>query len=296
MTTDRHTTTLMFGVGATKAGTSWLHNQLQAHPECHLKTIKELHYFSLTTPHQVTRALKIAETDAEAAHQKSRHAQPDKRAYAARRAADLTAWCGVLQAGLGAQDRYLDYLQQGRGERRLIGDVTPGYSLLPPETLTMMSLLTADVRFVYLMRDPVDRLWSHVRMICARADRASFADGALHLMAAILNGQRTTEIDGILKRGDYSAILDRLVQAVPRAQRLTVFYEDMFAPGGLTALCRFLGITPVEPVAEAKVHAGMPLTLPSDLKTRAQIFLQNQYHAVERQMGSIPGVWATNRL
>ncbi|MBC7739282.1 MAG: sulfotransferase [Candidatus Saccharibacteria bacterium] len=296
MTTDRHSTTLMFGVGATKAGTSWLHSQLQAHPQCHLKTIKELHYFSLTTPQQVARALKTAESDAEAARQKARVAGPDKRDYAARRAADLTAWCGVLQAGLGAQDRYLDYLQQGRGERRLIGDVTPGYSLLAPETLTMMSRLAPDVRFVYLMRDPVERLWSHVRMVCARADRGNFADGALHLLTAILDGQHSNEIDGILKRGDYSAILDRLAQAVPHSTLLTVFYEDMFAPGGLTELCDFLGITPVEPVAEAKVHAGVPLTMPPDLRKRAQVFLQHQYHAVERRMGTIPAKWAMNRL
>ena len=32
-------------VGAAKAGTSWLHTQLQAHPECHFRSIKELHYF-----------------------------------------------------------------------------------------------------------------------------------------------------------------------------------------------------------------------------------------------------------
>jgi len=286
----------MFGVGATKAGTSWLHNQLQAHPECHLKTIKELHYFSLTTPQQLNRALTTAQTDAEAAKIKARSAEPEKRAYTARRAADLVAWCGVLQAGLGAHDRYLDYLQQGQGDRHLIGDVTPGYSLLPSETLTLMSRLTPEVRFVYLMRDPVDRLWSHVRMVCARTDRANFADGALHMMAAILDGQRTNEIDGILKRGDYSAILDRLTDAVPQPQRLTMFYEDMFVPGGLTPLCHFLGIKPVEPVAGAKVHAGVPLTLPANLKTRAQVFLQHQYQAVDGRMGPIPAIWAANRV
>ena len=37
--------TLMFGVGATKAGTSWLYRYLADHPECHLRSIKELHFF-----------------------------------------------------------------------------------------------------------------------------------------------------------------------------------------------------------------------------------------------------------
>ena len=32
-------------VGAAKAGTTWLHTQLKAHPDCHFRAIKELHYF-----------------------------------------------------------------------------------------------------------------------------------------------------------------------------------------------------------------------------------------------------------
>ena len=36
---------LMFGVGAAKSGTSWLYQYLAAHPDCHLRSIKELHFF-----------------------------------------------------------------------------------------------------------------------------------------------------------------------------------------------------------------------------------------------------------
>ena len=37
--------TLLFCVGATKAGTSWLFDYLKHHPECHLRSVKELQYF-----------------------------------------------------------------------------------------------------------------------------------------------------------------------------------------------------------------------------------------------------------
>lgn len=133
-------------------------------------------------------------------------------------------------------------------------------------------------------------------MVCARADPANFADGAVRLMAAILDGQRTNQIDGILKRGDYSAILAKLAQAIPQPQRLSVFYEDMFAPGGLTPLCDFLGIRPVEPVPETRVHAGLPLTLPDALQIRAKMFLQGQYQAVQDRMGTVPAIWLANHI
>ena len=37
--------TMAICVGATKAGTSFLYEHLAAHPQCHFRTIKELHYF-----------------------------------------------------------------------------------------------------------------------------------------------------------------------------------------------------------------------------------------------------------
>ena len=37
--------TLLFGIGAAKAGTTWLYRYLAAHPEVRLPAVKELHYF-----------------------------------------------------------------------------------------------------------------------------------------------------------------------------------------------------------------------------------------------------------
>ena len=41
---------LMFGVGAAKSGTSWLHRYLDEHPECHFRAIKELQVQRLFQP------------------------------------------------------------------------------------------------------------------------------------------------------------------------------------------------------------------------------------------------------
>ncbi len=283
--------TLFFCVGATKAGTSWLHSQLQGHPDCHLRTIKELHYFSLTTEAQFARAIKQAKAEAAGVRDKAKTAPLDRLPYMQRRISDLEDWVQVLQAGYGAHDRYLDYLTAGAGTRRVVGDVTPAYGLLPPEMLTTMAGLTADVRFVYLMRDPVDRLWSHVRMNCARANRATFAEASLQMMEDILAGNLTPEMDGILRRGDYVAILDKLRMAIPAGQVLSVVYENMFNNGGLDQITGFLGLTPIPPKVESRVHAGLPLSLPSDLKSRARKFLDPQYQGVRERLADFPESW-----
>jgi hypothetical protein len=289
--TDHTDATLFFCVGATKAGTSWLHNQLQGHPECHLKTIKELHYFGLTGPEQFAAALKAAEAHVVTASAKVRNKDAAKRAYAEARVRDLTDWCEVLRAGPGAHDRYLAYLRGGLGGRRLMGDMTPAYGLLPAETLSMMAQLTADVRFVYLMRDPVARLWSHVRMISARNGLDNFGPRSLRMLRNILNGQTSPEAEGILIRGDYCTILDKLYQALPAHQRLVLFYEDMFAADGLKPVCDFLSIAQIVPAVETKVHAGLPLDLPDNLMARARAMLQPQYDGVRQRLGALPAGW-----
>ena len=42
---ETHSTPDFIGIGAQKAGTTWLHRNLQAHPEIWMPTEKELHYF-----------------------------------------------------------------------------------------------------------------------------------------------------------------------------------------------------------------------------------------------------------
>ncbi|MEO8241261.1 MAG: sulfotransferase [bacterium] len=283
--------TLFFCVGATKAGTSWLHSQLRDHPDCHLRSIKELHYFSMTTQTQFARAIRSARTEEAGLRDKIKTVAPDKLAYLQRRVTDLADWGQVLQAGLGAHDRYLDYLGAGGGTKRLIGDVTPAYGLLPADTLTAMARLTADVRFVYLMRDPVDRLWSHVRMNAARADRNGFAAASLQMLNDILSGKLTPEMDGILRRGDYVTILDKLQSAVPDGRFLPVFYEDLFKGDGLGRITDFLDVARIAPKAEARVHAGLPLALPAELESRTRGFLSGQYDGVERWLGALPEAW-----
>ncbi len=63
---------------------------------------------------------------------------------------------------------YLDYLGAGQGAA-VVGDITPAYGLLSVERLRAMAAL-GETRFLYILRDPVARLWSHVRMIAGRRE------------------------------------------------------------------------------------------------------------------------------
>ncbi|MEM8803647.1 MAG: hypothetical protein AAGF55_14030 [Pseudomonadota bacterium] len=100
---------LFFCVGAAKAGTSWLHKQLSAHPECHFRAIKELHYFDALEKNKLADEL--------IKHRDQQKAMLDQIAYTAKpvgqaksmRLADRAAWIDVLETG-GDVQAYLDYL------------------------------------------------------------------------------------------------------------------------------------------------------------------------------------------
>lgn len=286
MTTEA---TILMCVGATKAGTTWLFRHLSAHPDCHLRTIKELHYFDTVEVGGYDRqiALKVAEFDAVEAK-----GPGDRPWMHKRKLRDLADWAAVLEHRAEDAAAYLGYLMQGRGDRRVVGDVTPAYALLPVERLRRIAGLSGDVRFVYLIRDPLARLWSHVRMLAARAARGlgDLAAKAHGLMDRALSG----DLPAATERGDYAGALARLDAAVAPSRLLVMFYEDLMSRSGGERLHGFLGIGATEPNFDRRVHEGVALELEAGHRARALAYLRPQYDFVARRFPALPENWRRN--
>lgn len=267
---------LLFGVGATKAGTSWLYDWLSGHPECHLRPLKEVHYFD--TVETGKGAARLRELLDERAAVEARGGN--------RRRVEALADCIALFR-TPSDAAYLDYLMRGYSGHAVVGDVTPAYGLLSVARLREMAGLGAS-RFVYILRDPVARLWSHVRMIAKRRDPedAMTADRAGWILQRTIKGGE----EHIAARSDYRGAIERLSAAVPSAQRLFVFFEDLFTGPAAQEICQFLGIAPHPPL-EAVVHAGPALDMMPDQAQAARDFLQDQYTFVEQALGRIPEAW-----
>lgn len=279
--------TVMFCVGAAKAGTSWLHRYLSDHPDTHFRSIKELHYFDALDRGQVGRQLGETEARAEGYRHDLPGAGPHRLANRLRQIADCEDWAQVLRRGEDGA-AYLGYLTQG-AEGRLVGDMTPAYALLSEERLRSMAGLAPDVRFVYLLRDPVERLWSHVRMMAERrARKDGRIDGrASHILGRVFRGKES-EIEA---RGDYRAALTKLGNAVPAGRLFIGFYERITSVPGVIELCRFLGIRAVEPDAGRRVNAAPSVEMSPDERARARAWLADQYDFVADLLGARPQGW-----
>lgn len=277
--------TILFCVGAAKAGTTWLYDHLSAHPDCHLRSIKKLHYFSSVESGRFGHQLRVQGARAEALAARASAGGPE----ASSKARDVADWIAVLARKREDVAAYLGYLTGGRAEGRLVADITPAYAMLPETRLRSMAGIAPDVRFLFLLRDPLDRLWSHVRMISKRG-----ADGrrvpASALLDEILDGAPT----GVLARGDYASILPRLGRAIAPDRLLVQFQDEMLSLLGLSRLCAFLGIRTVAADFSRPVHAGPALEMTETQKARALSLLRPQYDFVDRLFPELPASWRRN--
>ena len=286
--------TLMYGIGATKAGTSWLHRYFSAHPECAMPVLKELHYFDGLESGSWKR--QIAYVDREIARlqeKQSRFSGPfgDKLRT---RQARLGEWREILEESGKDPQAYLSYLTRGAEDLRLVGDVTPAYALLPVPRLAQMAALAPVTRFVYILRDPVARIWSNIRMMARR--QAARTDEIAPLAHRIVNRVLSGAENEITARSDYASALARLDAAVPSASLFLGLYESLFSQETMARLCRFLGLSEQPADFEKRVHDGVPLKLEDEARFALQRLLAPQYACVEARLGALPEAWQHNMV
>lgn len=218
----------VLGVGAQKAGTTWLHDYLSSLPGADFGLMKEYH------------VLDSLYLDAFSAQRRDAIERPVQRILnrpmvPAHRHRAIQRLAFVNDPDL--YFAYFCYLLQRPGTT-ITGDITPSYSGLPAERLAFLrdglARSGVAVKPIFLMRDPVERLQSMVRMEFRnggiRPDRAQEVARMRDALAA-----PTTTL-----RGNYAATLGALDEAFGEAVHLG-FYETLFEESSVRAICDFLG-------------------------------------------------------
>ena len=268
---------MFFGVGAMKAGTTWLHQYLSAHPQVATGPLKEYHYFNKF--HR-----EFARNGAVPGMQGLRRRLA--LASVLRRAGRPAGRLASLLAALRGQGDYLSLVRGDDPQARVFGDVTRVYGLLGRAAFAEMAASHPDTRFIFIMRDPVDRLWSHVRM---RARRLRLEPGTAKfdsLATSLLSAKR------FVGRSDYARTITELEAAVPGDRILYLFYEDLFSDASVARLCDFLGIDFRPGAYGERVYEGMQATAPEAWRRAARDRLAPVYDFVTDRFGAaVPSAW-----
>ncbi|MCY1125939.1 sulfotransferase [Frigidibacter sp. RF13] len=291
MTGVAHSPTILFGLGATKAGTSWLHAYLEGHPEVAMPAVKELHYFDAKFFRDEARQIARLERERERLLARAERADVAGRIATERQIDQVERLARMISARTN-DPGYADFLVECAGSAHVVGDITPAYGLLPPRLLRRMQRLRDQVRFVYLLRDPLDRLWSHVRMMGQRLTKTG-ADTSMKTFAVFDLWAEGGEAP-VAVRSDYVGAIDRMRRALAPENLKVIFYERLFTAEAIADLCAFLGITNHPADFARRVNAGAPLALDPVRQARARALLMPQYDYVARQIGDLPPRWREN--
>ena len=279
---------MMFCAGAVKAGTTWLYEYLREHPETYLRTIKETQYFDRLEARSLQGRVKRLDKEIAAFEAELETGRAKWPAWVLRQIGDRAEYRKVLTSAPTPTKAYLRYLTAGAEGKRLVGEMTPEYGLLPVETMREVSAVMPDVRWIFVMRDPVSRLWSHVRMLVRRTKPAAeaFAGACAVKFDEVLAGKS----EDVTVRGDYAGIYGRLSQAMAADKRLAIFYEQMMTPQGVARVTDFLGLTYHPAPLDKMVHEGVEVEMPESLRERARDWLRPQYAFVAQTFG-LPPEW-----
>lgn len=290
--------TMFYCIGAQKAGTTWLHRVLQAHPECHVPIAKEVHFFDILEGSTgLEQRIKRKLFDIEKASARlTPEVGPKNKAALARiedAAAHLQVFTGLTDGSEGLKP-YVDYLLRGRTTERVICDVTPAYSMLSRDSYAAM----ADVgraRFLFVLRDPVSRLWSQIRMgVRLEMQKAGSEIDAAAYAATCQDRAATLAQSGLgqLLRSSYLRTMDALEAEVPRDRILYLVFEEMFEPASLERLSGFLGISPIAALPDDKMNEGLPVSLSPENAAALRARLAPQYEALGDRLGvDLPAAW-----
>ncbi|MGR3635167.1 MAG: sulfotransferase [Shimia sp.] len=163
---DLEARTLLFCIGAPECGTTRLLDYFQTHPAVHTPPLRQVRYFDFAfatrgqeRKHADVSARKRDEIDrrVEVARQriqdKSAKWSPEKVTEAKEALRVLEQRQGLRHGTLS----YLDVLTDGLGDEAVICDASPSYGMLGVEAFAAMRSTHTRTKFIFVMRDPVDR-------------------------------------------------------------------------------------------------------------------------------------------
>ncbi|MEM7547164.1 MAG: sulfotransferase [Pseudomonadota bacterium] len=242
---------LFLCVGAAKTGTTWLYRNLERNPGLWFTPEKELNYFF--TRHgwfdRLTRELRDNRARRVMEKVEARGADPAETATAA-------DWCARYHADPIDAVWYRS-LFDGMPEDRWAADFSPSTSLIPSGWDDVASFAT-ELRIVYLMREPQERLWSHAKF------HAQFT-GVLDRFRtmSLQEIERFVDKSQLLFDGRYGTNLRRMLAHIPREHILLIDNARVRTH-------------PVDVLREVETFVGLPETPIDDASVNQPINLSER--------------------
>lgn len=281
-------------IGAARSGTTWISANLGLSDEIWVPRRKELHYF--TRSEKYPSPSFLLETNP--LRNISGSKQGNRRF---RREVVRTLGHDLMHPNFKQLKWDLHYLFGAHTNAwyqelfagqpdKITGELTPAYALLDDMAVAEMVATLPDTKFIYIVRNPIDRAWS---TICYHEKRghAGLTDQSEDKIEAYLSQP------GIMSRSDYLSVYQRWQKIAGESQVLLAFYDEIVASPGdlLRRILDFVGVKdiegPISRMTNKRVNASKEKQLPDNTRK----FLNAQYHngieAFSNEVGGFATKW-----
>lgn len=247
-------------VGPQRTGTTWIHESLRDHPDVSWPRLKEIFFFSrLKSPNDP----KFQSADLE---------------WYLRQFRD-PLWFRAVKMALSLRASGAPY------RPRVIGEATASYAAMDGDLIDEIVTLNPDIRAIMMVRDPVERAWSHAKKDLVRNRGRKFEDvGEAEFVAFFRDPYQR-------RCAQYVLNADRWTQRLSAGHFFVGRFDDVSARPAelLRDICAFLGIRSerrfLGRVVDQPVNPTAPEPVPPRYRAMLEELLADDIDAVKARFG-----------
>lgn len=217
------------GIGAQKAGTTFLADYLQRHPNIMISPLKELHFFDGKFLASLCSGFekKLQDDSLELLTKLIAGKKVDVER--------LIALIKRMEAG--NKDQYRLFFRYFiKNQHVAFGDITPAYAMLDHVHYKKIAAMFPDHRFIFLLRNPADRFWSQLNY---DLQNKNSTENPIELIKEKIKNE------SYMLRSNYKRTIEELSLVIDKENILVEFYENIFSDKSnetIKRISNFIGI------------------------------------------------------
>lgn len=256
------------GIGAARSGTTWIAANLSRSEKVWMPRRKELHYFS-RDPKYPSPSFLNATGGLSRFTAGGMHGRRFRREFVKAVGRDVLklspgdlAW--DLRYFLGSENAdYYERLFAGH-PGQLTGEITPAYALLDDHDVEAVCSRLPHTRFLYIVRNPIDRAWSTICYHESREKRGLTSAGSDKIREYL-------DQPGLMARSNYLEVIERWQRIAGPERLFLAFYDEITANPAdlLSRMTDFLGLDDpdlVSGLSTKRVNASTGEAMPDDIR------------------------------